>query len=211
MTKSSPATINPQSQCGLFTIPTELRNRIYSLAFSDEYGEIALHLATSPSNSLILACKAIEAEAHKVYIYSYRLYWTSHAFKVATNKPEFAIPKVQTLRHLDIDNIRNITFVSDEHEIIRKEWITGPGQLKGRNGSCKWSFSATYPAIFHGLGPSKLYKAVFTAFAHARIGADFEYSEHKDKTLLAKRDVVLFLSLLKPIESLSSWRDSVVN
>ncbi|KAK5732836.1 hypothetical protein LTR17_010254 [Elasticomyces elasticus] len=70
-----------QTECKLFTLPPELRNEIYELAFSiDSDKPIALLLAVPPSNSFILTCRQVRDEAAGIYREAYQAFWTKGHF-----------------------------------------------------------------------------------------------------------------------------------
>lgn len=71
------------AQHTLQTIPAELRNNIYELAFtSDQEGPIEFCKAAPPSNALLLACKQIHNEAVQIYRAAYHRYWSTSEFVI---------------------------------------------------------------------------------------------------------------------------------
>ena len=71
----------------LQTLPAELRNHIYELAFtSDQEEPIHLCKAAPPSEALQLTCHQVYNEASQIYRAAYRQYWSSSHFEM----PRFA-------------------------------------------------------------------------------------------------------------------------
>ncbi|KAK4895327.1 hypothetical protein LTR27_006670 [Elasticomyces elasticus] len=78
-----------QSRRRLFTLPAELRNEIYELAFTMELDkQIELFSAVPPSNSLILTCRQVCDEAAGIYRQAYRAFWTMGHFMLTVSKRE---------------------------------------------------------------------------------------------------------------------------
>ncbi|KAK5719257.1 hypothetical protein LTR15_007780 [Elasticomyces elasticus] len=101
-----------QSQCGLFTLPAELRNGIYELAFSSEDSDKPIELlsAVPPSNNLVLTCHQVCDEAAGIYREAYRAFWTMSHFKLSLNddgRPVAAHSIVRSATR-DWEQMRNI-------------------------------------------------------------------------------------------------------
>ena len=69
----------------LLSLPSELRSTIWELALSaddsrNEYGEVNLITANFPSRALLLTCRKVYNEVHKIYEQAYHIYWTNTQF-----------------------------------------------------------------------------------------------------------------------------------
>lgn len=104
----------PPASCRLLSLPAELRNRIYELAFAhDSEKDVDLLKAQTPSKDLVLTCRAIYAEASGVYKQAYRDFWTTSRFQMQMQQKETdAIAKLQALADADLDHIRTISIGS---------------------------------------------------------------------------------------------------
>lgn len=69
-------------RCRLLTLPPELRNSIWELAFTSPPSVDVLD-TSPPSKSLLLACRQIYAEAKCLYNTQFRLYWSTTLFTIS--------------------------------------------------------------------------------------------------------------------------------
>ncbi|KAK5678614.1 hypothetical protein LTS10_009058 [Elasticomyces elasticus] len=106
-----------QSQCRLFTLPAELRNGIYELAFTVDMEEpIELLSAVPPANSLILTCRRVYDEAAGIYRGAYRAFWTVGHFRLTDDNDGRPVEAHTIVRSATRDWDRMCNIVVDCHD-----------------------------------------------------------------------------------------------
>lgn len=70
-----------QSACPLFRLPTELRNRIYNLAFATP-PSVDFADATPPSKALVQTCRRIHSETSKMHKAAFKDFWAETEFTI---------------------------------------------------------------------------------------------------------------------------------
>lgn len=115
----------PQT-CKLLSLPAELRNHIYCLAFAreaDNDAELDLFTATGPSSSLLQTCRQIYSEASQIFIHPRDHFWTTTKFVLLLSRVDFNILSLKLysqnnrslnkIRHLTISGLRAIYHFED--------------------------------------------------------------------------------------------------
>ncbi|KAK4619600.1 hypothetical protein CLAFUW4_11571 [Fulvia fulva] len=97
------------AQHTLQTIPAELRNNIYELAFtSDQEGPIEFCKAAPPSNALLLACKQIHNEAVQIYRAAYHRYWSTSEFVIDILESDLTDDEKAAIRRIHPQDVERI-------------------------------------------------------------------------------------------------------
>ncbi|KAK1028208.1 hypothetical protein LTR33_017374 [Friedmanniomyces endolithicus] len=91
----------------IFTIPPEVRNNIYALAFEGPSGEIDLLKARPPSKSLLQACRQMHEEAKGLHKSAHRRFWSTSRFVLYFRTETLQEPV--GFSEQDLQNIRNLT------------------------------------------------------------------------------------------------------
>ncbi|TKA77927.1 hypothetical protein B0A55_03713 [Friedmanniomyces simplex] len=155
----------------LTTLPAEIRNEIWDLAFSGTGREVdLLHQACPPSSALLLSCPQIYAEAKSFWPNRRREYWESTSFFIkhdptVTPNETTTIPAGKDLNHIRKINFRvlaRILFSSSDPNSRPIFRMLNPMTLASpptsdidtplvfkRRGDCQW-----HCADAHGLVPS---------------------------------------------------------
>lgn len=104
--------------CRLLSLPPELRNEIYELAFTTSVGEkVNLFAHKPPTKSLLLTCREVYNEAGGLYKEAYRTFWRSSNFIVegeTTTSLEVGPTAYQELREEDVEHITSLTVYAPE-------------------------------------------------------------------------------------------------
>ncbi|KAK4895337.1 hypothetical protein LTR27_006680 [Elasticomyces elasticus] len=94
-------------QCRLLCLPSELRNDIYELAFSNNNLKANLFEPTPPTKSLLLSCRQIWLEAKGFQKAAHRAYWETTEFVIRhleITKTTFVMPFTEE----DLAHVRHI-------------------------------------------------------------------------------------------------------
>jgi len=101
----------------LMTLPPELRNHIYELAFTPEVTEeVYLFGDDSPSKALLLTCHDVYTEAKGLYEEAYRSFWITSDFVIdnAHEVPTSASDLKQLIHECDMPHISQLTIYDGE-------------------------------------------------------------------------------------------------
>lgn len=131
---ATPSNASHQSKAHILTLPPEIRNRIYDLAFANPTTSVNLLEAAPPSKNLVVACRQIHAESKHMYRAAYRAYWSDTHFTLIGNKnnlPAFRSEvkhlhyRVHKLDDDDVAHISRMTIDTDATwELEEGVWTT---------------------------------------------------------------------------------------
>lgn len=110
-------------------IPPEVRNEIYSLAFTTaaDVEDVIYFTASPPSKSIIITCKQAYQEANGLYQDAYRRFWRDSSFKVPDGLHKQSNQAIQRLRSADVAAITKVSMVFPTSRHPAKEIVLRHG------------------------------------------------------------------------------------